>query len=179
MSQENVEQPVSHENVEILRAFFQTWDPREWARGEGMSIDDPEVVHEPRPRRAYAGSVEAGSRNDVDALIGFYAADAVLDLSDAGLGTFEGVAAVRTFLEDWSGTWGEHLIQAEEIVDLGDGVVWSRVREDGRLVGSDRHVEQRLAMVFVWARGRIERQTAYFDVDEARAAAERLAESRG
>jgi ketosteroid isomerase-like protein len=37
---------VSQENVEILRAFLDTWEPREWARGEGMSIFDPEVVYE-------------------------------------------------------------------------------------------------------------------------------------
>jgi ketosteroid isomerase-like protein len=37
---------VSHENVEILRVFFETWDPREWVRGENMSLFDPEVVYE-------------------------------------------------------------------------------------------------------------------------------------
>ena len=37
---------MSQGNVEILRAFFETWDPREWERGEGMSILDPEVVYE-------------------------------------------------------------------------------------------------------------------------------------
>jgi ketosteroid isomerase-like protein len=124
------------------------------------------------------GAFEAASRNDVDALIGFYAADAVLDLSDGAIGTFEGVAAIRTFLEDWWETWGDHLIEAEEIVDVGRGVVFVRVREDGRLVGSDAHVEQRVGMVFMWVEGTIERHTAYFDIDEARAAAERLAEAR-
>jgi hypothetical protein len=89
------------------------------------------------------------------------------------------VAALRAFLEDWWGTWGDHLIEAEEIVGLGDGVVFSRVREDGRLVGSDRHVEQRLGMVFLWTQGMIERHTAYLNIDQARSEAERLAESRG
>jgi ketosteroid isomerase-like protein len=124
------------------------------------------------------GAFDAASRNDVDALVSFYAAHAVMDLSDAAIGTFEGVAAIRTFLEDWWGTWGDHLIEAEEIVDLGHGVVFVRVREDARLVGSDRHVEQRPGMVFLWRQGMIERHTAYFDIDEARAAAERLAEAR-
>jgi ketosteroid isomerase-like protein len=129
-----------------------------------------------RTRQAF----EAAGRNDVDALIGFYAADAVLDLSDLGVGTFEGGAALRTFLEDWWGTWGDHLIEAEEIVDLGDGVVFSRVREVGRLVGSDRHVEQRMGWVFRWAQGMIEKLTVDSDIDSAsRAAAERLAASRG
>jgi hypothetical protein len=37
----------------------------------------------------------------------------------------------------------------------------------------------RLATVWVLVEGLIERQTNYFDIDEARAAAERLAQERG
>jgi len=37
----------------------------------------------------------------------------------------------------------------------------------------------RYAAVGVWREGLIERVTSYRDIDEARAAAERLAESRG
>jgi ketosteroid isomerase-like protein len=37
---------MSQQNVENLRAFFQTWDPWEWARGEGMSLFDPALVYE-------------------------------------------------------------------------------------------------------------------------------------
>jgi hypothetical protein len=44
--------------------------------------------------------------------------------------------------------------------------------------GSDRHVEQRLGSVLVWVHAPVERQAIYRDLDEARAAAERLAESR-
>jgi ketosteroid isomerase-like protein len=125
-------------------------------------------------RRAY----EAGSRHDIDAVMVFYAPNAVWDLSNVGIGTFEGVAAIRSFAEDWLGTWGEHTIEVEEIVDLGHGVVLASVREDGRLVGSDGHVQQRRVGVFVWVQGIIERQTTYTDIDEARAAAERLAQER-
>jgi ketosteroid isomerase-like protein len=69
--------------------------------------------------------------------------------------------------------------EVEEIVGFGQGVVFSCVRERGRLVGSDRHVEQRGGWVFTWMHGMIQRLTAYTDTDDARAAAERLAESRG
>ena len=124
-------------------------------------------------------ALEAGSRHDIDALMGFYAPNAVWDMSNVGIGTFEGVAAIRSFVEDWLGTWGDHTIEAEEIVDLGHGVVLSSVREDGRLVGSDGHVEQRRVGVLVWVRGVIERNATYADINEARAAAERLAEERG
>src|SRR2546421_10023203 len=125
-------------------------------------------------RRAF----EAGSRHDIDAVMGFYAPNAVFDLSNVGIGTFEGVAAIRSFAEEWSGTWGEHTIEVEEIVDLGHGVVLASVREDGRLVGSDGHVQQRRVGVFVWVQGIIERQTTYTDINEARAAAECLVASR-
>jgi ketosteroid isomerase-like protein len=122
---------------------------------------------------------DASCRHDLDALMGFYAQDAVMDLSDLGIGTFEGVAAVSSFVEDWWTTWGDHMVEAEEIVDLGRGVVFSSVPEDGRLVGSDAHVEHRRGFVFLFGQGMLERQTVYLDIDDARAAAARLAESRG
>lgn len=121
---------------------------------------------------------EAGSRHDLDAVLSFYAHDAVLDLSDAAFGTFEGPAAIGSYLEGWWGTWGEHVIEAEESLDLGHSVVFSLVWEDGRLAGSDGHVQQRRGWVLVWVEGVISRATAYLDADEARVAAERLAESR-
>jgi len=121
---------------------------------------------------------EAAGRHDPDALMGFYAPDVELDLSDLALGTFDGVAAVRSMFQDWWGTWGEHVIEAEKILDLGDGVVFCPVREDGRLVGSDRHVEHRLGYVFLFVEGLVASQAIYRDIDEARTAAERLAKSR-
>jgi hypothetical protein len=50
--------------------------------------------------------------------------------------------------------------------------------EDGRLVGSDAHVRQRRAQVVLLAGGLILHQTAYMDVDDGRAAAQRLAQER-
>jgi ketosteroid isomerase-like protein len=123
--------------------------------------------------------LEAANRHDLDRVIGAYAPDAVWDLSDTGIGTFEGVAAIASFIEDWWQTWADHLIEVEEILDLGHGVVFSALREDGRLAGSDGHVEQRRGWVFLWTHGTIERQTGYLDIEVARAAAERLAESTG
>jgi ketosteroid isomerase-like protein len=118
------------------------------------------------------------NRHDLDAAMSFFAADAVMDMSDLGIGTFEGAVAIRSFVEDWWETWGDHLIELEELVDLGHGVVFSRVREDGRLMGSDGHVEQRRGWVLVWVQDMIERYAIYLNIDEARAAAERLAEER-
>src|SRR5436190_24135261 len=103
----------------------------------------PEESTTPDPVELTRHAIEVASRHDVEALMVFFAPDAVFDLSDLGIGTFEGAAGRRGFLEDWWGTWRDHLIEVEEMVGLGHGVAYSRVREDGRVVGSDGHVEQR------------------------------------
>ena len=119
------------------------------------------------------------TRQDLDAVMGFYASNAVWDMSGAGIGSFEGVAAIRDFVESWWATWQDHHHEIQEVRDLGHGVVFAVVREDGQLIGSDRYVEQRGGWAFLWTEGKIERAMAYLDIDEARTAAERLAEERG
>ena len=59
------------------------------------------------------------------------------------------------------------------------GVSDARVRESGRLVGGKGRIEQRAAHLITWTNGKIERFKHYPDLDEARAAAERLAQERG
>ncbi len=71
------------------------------------------------------------------------------------------------------------MIEVEEVSDLGNGVLFSCVREDRRLPNSEGHVEQRRGWITLWAGHKIERVTIYLDVDGARAAAERLAGERG
>ena len=122
---------------------------------------------------------EAMSRGDLDAVMSLFAADAVYDASAAGLGTFEGAEAVRGFVEDWRRSWEDYRYEEEELLDLGHGVMLSVVRESGRLVGGKGRVEQRAAHLITWTNGKIERFKHYPDLDEARAAAERLAQERG
>ena len=107
------------------------------------------------------------------------AADAVWDSSPMGMEVFEGRAAIRGFFVDWIGTYEEFSIECEEILDLGNGVVFAAVRQGGRPIGSTGHVELRYAAVAEWADGVAVRITNYSDVDEARVAAERLAAERG
>jgi hypothetical protein len=57
--------------------------------------------------------------------------------------------------------------------------VFSVDRASGRPVGSTGRLEYRLATAAVWEEGLIVRITAYTDIDEGRAAAERLAQERG
>src|SRR5205085_10135354 len=90
---------------------------------------------------------------------------------------FEGRAAIRSFLEDWFGAYEELEVGLEEVRDLGNGVVFAVVVQNGRPAGSAGHLRQREGWVFVWVRGLIARLTIY-ELDEARAAAERLARER-
>jgi ketosteroid isomerase-like protein len=124
-------------------------------------------------------SIEAGNSGNIDAMLGFFAPDAVWDLSPVGMGTFEGHDAIRGFVEDWLGAYEELDMKAEEIHDLGNGVAWAVIALNGRPVGSSGYVQLRYAAVTIWTDGLGERTTNYLDIDEARAAAERLADERG
>jgi ketosteroid isomerase-like protein len=121
---------------------------------------------------------EAGSRGDLDALMGFYGPDVVLEVSGTGL-SFEGRTALRRFYEDWFSLYEEFESELEEALDLGNGVGFSVLRQQGRPVGSSAHSQQRGAWVSTWVDDMIVRVTVYTNIDEARSAAERLAEERG
>jgi len=123
----------------------------------------------------------AASRGDVDALMAFYAPDAVTDGTRTIGGTWRGRAAIRGLAEDWRGAYQEVAWVAEEPVHLGNGVVFTVVSQKGRPVGVGGYVQQREGWVSVWVDGLIASLTYYpeADVDEARADAERLAAERG
>lgn len=141
------------------------------------SIGDARGVHDPRRGGAFAALLEAGNRRDLDAVMSFFAPDAVWGGRE--LGDVEGIAAIRGFFEDFIAAYEEYGIEREEILDLGNGVVFGVVVQQGRLAGSTAHVHARLALVTTWVDGLIERNTNYTDIDEGRAAAERLAQERG
>ena len=122
------------------------------------------------------GLVDALDRGDLDTFMGFNAPDAVFT---AAVGRFEGVAAIRGFIEDWVANYEEFAATLEEVRDLGNGVTFSVIRQQGRLVGSSGHVQLRHAMVDVWVDGVIARAITGPDVDKTRAIAERLAEEQG
>ena len=124
------------------------------------------------------GLFARASSKDFDAMLGLHAPRAMWDLSDAGLGSFEGVDAIRSFLEDWFGAFEDYQIDMEETVDLGEGVIFVVVNATGRPVGMDASVEQRRGWAIVWTNGKVVRAASYLDLDQARAAAEHLAEER-
>jgi ketosteroid isomerase-like protein len=119
--------------------------------------------------------VEALNRGDVDGVMSSVAEDGVLD---GRMEVVEGQAAIRGFLEDWFKTFEELGFDLEEVSHLGGGVVLAVVIQDGRLVGGDGHVRQREGWVYRCVGGSIARLTT-LEVDQARAAAERLAQERG
>ena len=80
--------------------------------------------------------------------------------------------------KDLTGSFQEFEFEYEDFDDLGSGVTVGVVVQRGRPHGSEAVVESRVGVVAIWIDGRIARATSYQDVDEARAAAERLAEGR-
>jgi uncharacterized protein (TIGR02246 family) len=120
---------------------------------------------------------EAANRRDLDAVASNFAEDATFD----GRGVpdhHEGRAAIRSMLEEWFATYEELEFGLEEVRDLGNGVVFAVVVQNGRPAGSAGHLRQREGWVFIWVGGLIA-SLATSEVNEARAAAARLAESRG
>ena len=64
-------------------------------------------------------------------------------------------------------------------LNLGNGVQFVVGRMDGRPSGSTGWVQERWAFTSLWRAAKIMRVTVDNDIDEARAAAERLAQERG
>jgi ketosteroid isomerase-like protein len=122
---------------------------------------------------------DAASKRDFDAALSFFDLNPVWDMSEMGMGIFEGRDQVRGLFEDWNSSYDEWEIALENLLDLGHGVVYLVATERGRLAGSTGHLQLRYAGVLVLAENLIASVKTYTDIDEARAAAERLAEERG
>jgi ketosteroid isomerase-like protein len=132
----------------------------------------------PDPVELGSRFLEAANRRDFDAMMSFFAPDAVWEGMALRI-PFQGVAAIRGFWQDWFASYEELWFGQEEVLDLGNGVVFSVVVQRARLVGSSGEVRLRSGVVGEWVDGVIVRVTLYPDIDEGRAAAEALAESRG
>jgi ketosteroid isomerase-like protein len=128
----------------------------------------------PDPVELVRKQVEALDRGDRDGVVSSVAEDAVLD---GRAETIEGRAAIRGFLDDWFGVYEELHFELEEVSHLGGGVVFAVVNQDGRLVGGGGHLRQREGWVYLCVGGSIARLDTS-EVDQARAAAERLAQER-
>lgn len=116
----------------------------------------------------------------VEEEMSFYGPNPVYDVSPMGIGVFQGRTAIRRFLADWMSSYEGYQEDMEEVVDFGNGVAFAAVRESGRPTGgaTDTRTHSTYGFAIVWIDGKIARITAYPDVNEARVAAERLAEER-
>jgi ketosteroid isomerase-like protein len=127
-------------------------------------------------RRLFA----AASRRDLDALMSFYAPDAVWETT---LVKLDGSAAIQERIEEWFSAFDELEFELEEILDLGNGVTFTvvnqRARPAGASTSSSGYMQRQEALIGVWREGVAMRVATFLDIDEARAAAERLAEERG
>jgi ketosteroid isomerase-like protein len=124
-------------------------------------------------RRSFA----AANRREWDAVMGFFARNAVWQAKE--LPVFEGREAIRGLFEDWLGAYEDAEIDLEEVLDLGKGIVFVITAIEGQLVASTAHMGVRYGAAYRWADDLIVRVASDADIDEARAAAERLAEERG
>ena len=122
--------------------------------------------------------VDAANARDLDAAMSCYAPDGVYDMSPVGLGIRQGHAAIREHFQEWWSGYEEYEHELEEIRDMGEGVAFCVLVQRGRLPGSTGWVQLRYPAVVTWRDSLIERITVYGDIDEDRAAAERLAEER-
>jgi ketosteroid isomerase-like protein len=125
------------------------------------------------------GFLESADRGELEESLRFYSTDAVFDMSPVGLGVYEGREAIRRFYEDWLRAYEDSQILVEEVVQLDEGIVLAVFRQDARPTGSSHRVRVRTTWVYEWVAGTVVRVTNYPATDQARAAAERLAEERG
>jgi ketosteroid isomerase-like protein len=132
----------------------------------------------PNPVELVRRSLEAANRRDVDAILSFFAPDAVWEtLLD---GPVEGKEAIRGAFADWLRSYETYEVELEETLHVGGGVVLALTRHQGRLAGGG-DIRQAFPCVYVWEDGVITRFLTIWDgrsIDEARAAAERLAGER-
>jgi ketosteroid isomerase-like protein len=121
---------------------------------------------------------EAAERGDFDAVFSAYAPNCTWE-SGHGMTDTVGVSEVRGFWERFAARFEDRTIKVDTVVDLGNGVVFAVWHGEGRLPGDTGVFKAGGAYIFEWLDGMITRVIAWQDIDEARAAAERLAEERG
>jgi ketosteroid isomerase-like protein len=124
-------------------------------------------------------AIEAVGRRDPDIGMSMYGPDSVWDVSAMGMGVYTGVDAIRLEMESWLGAFEDVEVEIEEIHDLGNETTFSVVAHSGRPLGSSGKVHMRFASITQWSDQIVVRVTAYTDIDEARAAAERLSQEQG
>jgi hypothetical protein len=122
-------------------------------------------------------SFEAAGSGDYDLMISFYGDGSVFDMAAWGLGVHTGLAAIRTFFEQWIGAYEEFDMDLEELRDLGGGAVFAIALQTARPARARYPTQLRHAAIAVWQADIAIRVTNYRDIAQARALAKRVAGS--
>ena len=143
----------------------------------------PDEATTPDLEEAFRRALEAFNRGDIDAAVSIWAPDAVYDLAEGRFAVVEGDSvtgrdSIRKLWEGLSASFDAAEFNSEEFIDLGDGVTFGVVTMRGKPLGGSGFVAIRFGFVSSWRDGRVARARNYTDIDEARAAAERLAQER-
>jgi ketosteroid isomerase-like protein len=144
----------------------------------------PEEPATPDPLETLRGGIDAFNRRDLDSFLAVWAPDAVWEFSQIRMGVFEmspptSRGAIRKVVEEYTGAFDDFQTTIEEAHAIGGGVTFAVMVERARPHGSSSVLERRYGFVATWRDGRIARAKNYLDIDEARAAAEQLAEELG
>jgi ketosteroid isomerase-like protein len=144
----------------------------------------PEEPATPDPLETLRGGIDAFNRRDLDSFLAVWAPDAVWEFSQIRMGVFEmspptSRGAIRKVVEEYTGAFDDFQTTIEEAHAVGGGVTFAVMVERARPHGSSSVLERRYGFVATWRDGRIARAKNYLDIDEARAAAEQLAEELG
>jgi ketosteroid isomerase-like protein len=123
--------------------------------------------------RALFAEVEAGA--DFRDVLRYFTADAVFDSSPMGMERASGLEAIRAMWETWSGAFEDWHIRPEDVRELARGVVLVTSYQSARPLGSSGEVEMRQWWVLEFAGDRVSSTSLFPTLEEARAAAERLA----
>jgi ketosteroid isomerase-like protein len=134
----------------------------------------------PDPVELSRRMIGALNRRDFDAAERSLAPNAVLEVVALGA-SFEGVAAIRGFYEEWTGAYEQFEIEIDEMLNYGSGIIFGVFTMRGRPVGGTGDVRYRIAQVQTWEDSLIVRITGApgNEIEKARAAADRVAEERG
>ena len=118
------------------------------------------------------GGYDAFNAGDVDTLVGMLTAD--FEWHEAAEIPGPKSAPSREefvrFMRGFDRLWDEFRFVPLELVE-GDGVIYAKVRTEGRGKASEERVEFVIHHVWRLRGGRFDRMDAYLDEDEARAAA--------
>jgi ketosteroid isomerase-like protein len=135
-----------------------------------MSSGNAELVH--RMLGAYVSGDEETLRSMIGPDSEIYGAPGLINS-----GVYRGFDGFQQWIEQWEDAWGEVSYELGEATEMGDGFVVIPAHIVARGAGSGVETDNVFGWMWEFRDGRAVRFHAYVTVDEAKNAAERLAEA--